>query len=80
MSDEPNQIRRDLRNLLGYAEEILKAGERIVADLSKDAMAAVMLPLTTGPLIVADVAVNLGILATHAAARLVADVGRSCRE
>jgi hypothetical protein len=64
MSDEPNQIRRDLRNLLGYAEEILKAGERIVADLSKDAMAAVMLPLTTGPLIVVDQdvtrAVNFG--------------------
>ena len=34
------QDRRNLCNLLGYAEEILKGGERIVSDLAKDAVLA----------------------------------------
>jgi very-short-patch-repair endonuclease len=38
MSDS-HQARKHIRNLLGYAEEILKAGERVVSDLSRDALA-----------------------------------------
>jgi very-short-patch-repair endonuclease/transcription elongation GreA/GreB family factor len=34
------ETRKSIRNLLGYAEEILKAGERVVSDLSRDAMAS----------------------------------------
>jgi hypothetical protein len=33
------ESRQNLCNLLGYAEEILKAGERVVSDLAKDALA-----------------------------------------
>ena len=39
MSPEPLQSRKNLCNLLGYAEEILKAGERVISDLAKDALA-----------------------------------------
>lgn len=34
------QSRKDLCNLLSYAEEILKAGERVISDLARDAVMA----------------------------------------
>ncbi len=39
MLNDPTQARDGLRNLLGYAEDLLKAGEKVVSDLSKDAVA-----------------------------------------
>lgn len=39
MPEASAQVRNDLRNLLGYAEEILKAGEKVIADLDKDVVA-----------------------------------------